>query len=337
MNLFSNFFAEDIAIDLGTANTLVYVKGKGVILTEPSVVAVNTSTGEVVAVGEEAKKMLGKTPMGVQAIRPLKDGVIADFEAAEALLKYFINKALPKHRLSQPRVIIAVPSQITSVERRAVKESAEKAGAKVVYLIEEPRAAAIGAGLPIDEADGNMVVDIGGGTTEIAIISLSGMVHCASVKVAGDNLDDAIMTYIKLKYNLLIGYKTAENIKIRIGNAYPQKEETDMEIKGRDLLSGLPKSIKINSTEIRESMAETIAVIIRAIKSSLEECPPELASDLLDRGLVLAGGGALIRGLKELIQEETNLPVFIADDPLTAIANGSGMALANLSLLEKAT
>ncbi len=333
-------FSKDLAIDLGTANTLVYVKGKGIVSNEPSVVAVHRDTRgtkKVIAIGEEAKNMLGKTPGNIMAIRPLKDGVIADFEITEAMLKYFIQKIHNKKSYARPRIVISIPSGITPVERRAVKESAESAGAREVYLIEEPMAAAIGVGLPITEPSGNMIVDIGGGTTEVAVISLSGIVYCNSVRVAGDKIDEAIIQYIKRKYNLLIGERTAEQIKINIGSAYPgpNGEELTMEVKGRDLVGGIPKTLEITSNEIREAISEPVNAIVDAVRVALERTPPELASDIVDKGIVISGGGALLRNLDILIKEVTRLPVIIADNPLTAVAEGTGKALDEISLLKE--
>ncbi len=330
------YFSGDIGIDLGTANTLVYVKGQGVVLCEPSVVAIDRATHHVLAVGEEAKRMLGRTPGNITAIRPMKDGVIADFDITEAMLRYFIRKVHRKNRLVSPRVVIAVPSGITEVEKRAVKDSAERAGARSpVYLVEEPIAAAIGVGLPIHEPSGNMIIDIGGGTTEIAVISLSGIVFSKSIRIAGDEFDEAIISHLKKTYNLMIGERTAEEIKIKIGSAYPMEEETSLEVKGRDILAGLPKTITVSSEEVREALSETLANILEAIRIALERTPPELCSDLIDRGLILAGGGALLRGLDKLISEETGLPVHIADDPLTAIALGTGRYLSDFRLLKR--
>ena len=327
--------SNDIGIDLGTANTLVYVKDHGIVLREPSVVAVKQATNEVVAVGDDAKRMLGRTPGNITAIRPLKDGVIADFRITEAMLKHFIQKVHNRRTFVRPRVVIAVPSGITEVEKRAVKESAENAGAKEVFLIEEPMAAAIGVGLPVQEAAGNMIVDIGGGTTEVAIISLSGIVYSRSVRVAGDELDEAIINYMKRAYNLMIGERTAEEIKLRIGSAYPQGKETTMEVKGRDMVAGLPKTITITSQEVREAMLEPLNTIIDAVRTTLERCPPELSADLVDRGIMLAGGGALLRGLDKLLQEETALPVHVAEDPLSAVAEGAGRVLGEIEFLRK--
>ncbi|GAB4171575.1 MAG: rod shape-determining protein [Terrimicrobiaceae bacterium] len=331
-NLFG-FFSNDIGIDLGTANTLVFVKDHGIVLREPSVVAVHQATRKVLAVGDEAKRMLGRTPGNINAIRPLKDGVIADFEVTEAMLRHFISKVHNRRRMVRPRVLIAVPSGITEVEKRAVKDSAVHAGAREVYLIEEPMAAAIGVGLPVQDAAGNMIVDIGGGTTEVAVISLSGIVFSRSVRVAGDELDEAIIQYMKRAYNLNIGERTAEEIKIKIGSAFKMEKETTMEVKGRDGVAGLPKTITISSDEVREALLEPIATIVDSVRITLERCPPELSADLVDRGLVLAGGGALLRGLDKLLQEETGLPVHVADDPLSAVAEGTGRALQEMDFL----
>lgn len=334
------FISKDLAIDLGTANTLVYVKGRGIVSNEPSVVAVHRDsrgTKKVIAVGVEAKKMLGKTPGNIVAIRPLRDGVIADFEITEAMLKYFIQKIHNKKSYARPRIVISVPSGITPVEKRAVKESAESAGAREVYLIEEPMAAAIGVGLPITEPSGNMIVDIGGGTTEVAVISLAGIVYCNSVRVAGDKIDEAIIQYIKRKYNLLIGERTSEMIKINIGSAYPaiDGEELTMEVKGRDLVGGIPKTLEISSNEIREAIAEPVNAIVEAVRIALERTPPELASDIVDKGIIISGGGALLRNLDLLIKEVTRLPVIIAENPLTAVVEGAGKALDEVALLKE--
>ena len=327
-------FSNDIGIDLGTANTLVYVKDHGIVLREPSVVAVQQGTKKVLAVGDEAKRMLGRTPGNIVAIRPLKDGVIADFEVTEAMLRHFISKVHNRRRMVRPRVVIAVPSGITEVEKRAVKDSATHAGAREVYLIEEPMAAAIGVGLPVQDAAGNMIIDIGGGTTEGALISLSGIVFSRSVRVAGDELDESIINYMKRAYNLMIGERTAEEIKIKIGSAYKLEKENTMEVKGRDLVAGLPKTITISSQEVREALLEPISTIVDSVRITLERCPPELSADLVDRGLVLAGGGALLRGLDRLLQEETGLPVHVAEDPLSAVAEGTGKALQELKFLK---
>ncbi len=331
------WFSTDLAVDLGTANTLVYVKGRGIVLREPSVVAVRSDGRgkRVLAVGQEAKRMLGRTPGNIHAIRPLKDGVIADFEVAEAMLRYFIEKVHNRRFFVRPRVIVSVPSGITQVERRAVRESAESAGAREVYLIEEPMAAAIGAGLPITEPTANMVVDIGGGTTEVAVISLAGIVYCNSVRVAGDKMDEAIMNYIKRKYNLLIGEHTAEQIKIAIGNVLPEKPYETMDIKGRDLITGVPKTIAIDAEEIKEAIQEQVDIIVDAIKDALEQTPPELAADIVDKGIVLTGGGALLKNLDHLIREETQLPVIVAEDPLCSVVVGSGRALDNIHILRE--
>lgn len=329
------WFSNDLAIDLGTANTLVYSRGKGIVIDEPSVVAIERKSGNVVAIGKEAKRMLGRTPGNIVAIRPMKNGVIADFEVAEKMLSYFIRKAHNRTTFVRPRVIIGIPSKITQVEQRAVRDSADLAGAREVYLIEQPVAAAIGAGLPIAEPSGNMVVDIGGGTTDIAVISLAGIVYSESVKTAGDKMDDAIVSYIKRKYNLLIGDHMAELIKVEIGSAYPLTEKRTFMIKGRDLISGIPKTLVIEDGEIREALADPISVIINAIKVALENTPPELAGDIIDRGIVLAGGGALVHGLDTRVREETNLPIITVDNPLTTVVLGTGKALDQLSLLRK--
>lgn len=326
---------QDIGIDLGTANTLVYVKNQGIILREPSVVAVKAGTDEVVAVGNDAKRMLGLTPGNIVAIRPLQDGVIADFRTASAMLKHFIKKV--KGRRGINSIVIAVPSGITEVERRAVREAAEEAGEVRegrVGIMEEPMAAAIGVGLPVQEASGSMIVDIGGGTTEVALLSLSGIVHARSVRTAGDELDEAIIQHLKRKYNLMIGERTAEEIKTRIGTAFPLEKELTIDAKGRDLVAGLPKTVTVTSEEIREALMEPLRAIIDAVRITLERCPPELSSDLIDRGVVLAGGGALLKGLDKLIAQETGLPVHIADDPLSAVAEGTGRVLQDPSLLK---
>ena len=332
--------SNDLAIDLGTANTLVYVKGKGIVLDEPSVVAVHRDlrgTKKILAVGTDAKRMLGKTPGNIVAIRPMKDGVIADFEITEAMLRHFILRVHNRRTFVRPRIIISIPSGITPVERRAVKETAESAGAREVYLIEEPMAAAIGAGLPITEPVSSMVVDIGGGTTEVAVISLAGIVYSKSVRVAGDRIDAAIVQYMKRKYSLLIGERTGEMIKITIGCAYPENELKTVDVKGRDLISGIPKIVEINSEEVMEAMAEPVGVIINAVRDALENAPPELAGDIVDRGIVLAGGGALLRNLDALLREETGLPITIADDPLSVVVRGAGRALDELDLLKEVT
>ena len=334
------FFTNDLAIDLGTANTLVFSKGRGLIMNEPSVVAIHRNARgqtRVLAVGKEAKEMLGRTPGSIQAIRPLKDGVIADFDVCEKMLRYFIQR-ISTSRWSKPRMVICVPSGITGVEQRAVQDAAEYAGARrPVHIIEEPMAAAIGADLPVHEPSGNMIVDIGGGTTEVAVISLGGIVYSKSVRVAGDKFDDAIVNYIKRKYSLLIGERTAEQIKLAIGCAYPFEEERTFEVKGRDLISGAPKTIELNSEEIRDALAEPVSAVVDAIKVALERTPPELAADIVDNGIVLAGGGALLSNLDILIKEKTGLPVTVAEDPLTCVVRGSGKALEDLDLLRKVT
>lgn len=335
LNWLLGYFSNDMGIDLGTANTLVYVKDRGIVLREPSVVAIQQATHQVLAVGEEAKRMLGRTPGDIVAIRPMKAGVIADFEVTEAMLKYFIRKAHNRKWAARPRIIISVPSGITEVEKRAVKDSAARAGARWVYLIEEPMAAAIGVGLPVQEPAGNMIVDMGGGTTEVAIISLAGIVLSRSVRVGGDEMDEAIVQYMKRVYNLMIGERTAEEIKMMIGSAYPLGEEMSMEVKGRDLVAGLPKTLTITSEEIREALQEPVSAIIEAIRITLERCPPELSSDLVDRGIVLAGGTSQLRGLDKLIAEQTGLPVHLAEDPLSAVAEGTGVVLHELNFLRK--
>ena len=333
-------FSNDLAIDLGTANTLVYMKGKGIIISEPSVVAVRKDGrggSKVLSVGREAKMMLGRTPGNIVAIRPMKDGVIADFEITEAMLRHFIRKAHNRRTLVRPRIIICVPSGITQVEKRAVKESAESAGAREVFLIEEPMAAAIGAGLPITEPISNMVVDIGGGTTEVAVISLAGIVYSKSVRVGGDKMDEAILQYIKRKYNLLIGITTAELIKTGIGSAYPSDQAETIDVKGRDLVTGIPKILTIDSDEVRQAISEQIETIVETVRIALEQTPPELAADIVDTGIVLAGGGALLKNLDVLLREETKLPITITEDPLSTVVLGSGMALDNISMLKEVT
>ena len=329
------WFSNDLAIDLGTATTLVYVRGRGIVLNEPSVVAIEKKTEKVLAVGIEAKKMLGRTPGNITAIRPMKEGVIADFEMAERMLRHFITKAHNRSTFVRPRIIIGVPSRITQVEQRAVRDSAELAGAREVYLIEEPVAAAIGAGLPITEPSGNMVVDIGGGTTDIAVLSLGGIVYSESVKVAGDRMDDAIMNYVKKKYNLLIGDHMAERIKVEIGSAYPFEEKKAFMAKGRDLISGIPRTLVLDDSEIREALFEPISTIVNAIKVALENTPPELAGDIIDCGIVLTGGGSMLRGLDTRLREETGLPIITVDDPLTSVVLGVGKILDELDLLRK--
>ena len=333
-------FSNDLAIDLGTATTLIYVKGKGIVSCEPSVVAVqrdNRGGKKVLAVGREAKEMLGRTPGNIQAVRPLRDGVIADFEITEAMLRYFIARAHNRRTLVKPRIIICVPFGITEVEKRAVKESAEGAGAREVYLIEEPMAAAIGAGLPITEPSGNMVVDIGGGTTEVAVISLAGIVYSQSVRVGGDKMDESIMAYMKRKYTMAIGEQTAERIKITVGNAYPLEKQLTMEVKGRDMVAGIPKTVVVNSDEIRDSLSEPTNAIVEAVLIALERTPPELAADIVDKGIVLTGGGALLKNIDVLLREETGLPVMVCDDPVSAVVLGSGKALDHLELLKEVT
>jgi rod shape-determining protein MreB len=332
------YFSRDLAIDLGTANTLIYVRGMGIVSNEPSVVAVQQDARggkKVLAVGRQAKEMLGRTPGNIVAIRPMKDGVIADFEITSAMLRYFIQMAHNRKTLVKPRIIIGIPSGITEVERRAVREAAESANAREVYLIEQPMAAAIGSGLPITEPSGNMIVDIGGGTSDVAVISLAGIVNARSVRVGGDKLDEAIIQHIKRKYNLLIGERTAELVKIGIGNAYPSDEVLTMDIKGRDLVAGVPRTLTVSSDEIREALAEPVNAIVEAVKVTLERTPPELAGDIADRGIVLAGGGALLKRLDQLLREETGLPVFLAEDPLGAVVAGAGKALEELDLLRQ--
>jgi len=337
INYILGLFSNDMGVDLGTASTLVYVKGEGVVLCEPSVVAIERGTSHVLAVGEEAKRMLGRTPGNIVAIRPMKDGVIADFEITEAMLRYFIKKVHNRRVLVRPRIVIAIPSGITEVEKRAVKDSAERAGAREVFLIEEPVAAAIGVGLPIQEPRGNMIIDIGGGTTEIAVISLAGIVFSKSIRIGGDEMDEAIIEYLKKTYNLMIGERSSEDVKIKIGSAYPLEEEMSLEVKGRDLVAGLPKAVTITSEEVREALQEPLRAILEATKMSLERTPPELASDLIEQGIVMAGGGALLRGLDKLISEETGLPVHIADDALSAVVKGTGKVLDEIKYLKKVT
>jgi rod shape-determining protein MreB len=328
-------FSNDLAIDLGTANTLVYAKNKGIVVREPSIVAVNKINNNVEAVGKEAKDMLGRTPGNIVAIRPMKDGVIADFEVTEKMIKYFIEKAHGRRFLVKPRIVISVPSEITQVEKRAVKDSALRAGATEVYLIEQAMAAAIGAGLPITDPTGNMIVDIGGGTTDVAVISLAGIVYSRSVRVAGNEMDDAIIQYIKRKYNLLIGERTAEQIKMEIGSAFPLDEEMTMEIKGRDLVEGVPKTLVISDEEIREALSETVATIVEAVRVALERTPPELSADIMDKGIIIAGGGSMLKNLDKRLREETGLPVTLAEDPLACVALGTGQMLTDFNLLRK--
>jgi len=328
-------FARDIGIDLGTANTLVHLKGKGIVAREPSVVAINNRNNEIMAVGDAAKEMIGRTPGNITAIRPMKDGVIADFDITQSMLKYFINKVMSSGMFSKPRVVICVPSGVTEVEKRAVEEASLQAGAKEAYLIEEPMAAAIGANLPVEEPYGSMVVDIGGGTSEVAVISLGGVVTSKSLRIAGDEMDEAIVNYIKKEYNLMIGDRTAEQIKMTIGSAYPSASEEKMEIRGRDLVSGLPKNIVITEEEIRGALKEPVNAIVDSIKYTLEKTPPELAADIMDRGIMLTGGGALLKGLDKLIMEETSMPVNIAENPLDCVVLGTGKVLDEIETLKK--
>ncbi|MDY0212856.1 MAG: rod shape-determining protein [Desulfuromonadaceae bacterium] len=339
-NTLLGIFSNDLAIDLGTANTLVYLKGKGIVVSEPSVVAVQKDVHgakRVLAVGVDAKKMLGRTPGSIVAIRPMRDGVIADFDITEEMLRYFIRKVHNRKALVRPRIVICVPSGITQVEKRAVKESAESAGAREVYLVEEPMAAAIGAGLPITEAHGSMIVDIGGGTTEVAIISLAGVVYAQSVRVGGDRLDEAITQHLKRHYNMLIGERTAEQIKIEIGSAMEGDEELTMDVKGRDMVTGIPRTLNIGSAEVRKAMSETVNAIVEGVRVALERTPPELAADIVDKGIVLAGGGAMLRNIDKLLHRETGLPVVIADEPLSCVVLGSGKILDELDLLRRVT
>jgi rod shape-determining protein MreB len=331
----TNFLTNDVAIDLGTANTLVFVKGNGIVLNEPSVVAVDQGNRKIYAVGIEAKQMLGKTPDHISAVRPMKDGVIADFQITEMMLREFIRKSQKKKLFIRPRIVIAVPSGITEVEKRAVRDSAEHAGAREVFLIAEPIAAAIGVGLPVDKPSGNMIIDIGGGTTEIAVIALDGIVANSSIRVGGDELDEAIVNYVKRTYNLLIGEQTAELIKIKIGTAIKLDKPLEMEVKGRDLVAGIPKNLKLTSEEIRDAISEPISQIVEALKSALEQTPPELAADIVDRGIVMTGGGALLRGLDVLLKEETNLPINVVDDPLLCVVLGAGKVLDNVHLYDR--
>ncbi len=330
----TGFGSRDMAVDLGTANTLVYVRGRGIVLSEPSVVAIDTRSGEVHAVGVEAKRMLGRTPGSIQAIRPLKDGVIADFDVTEQMLRHFIQK-VHQHRFAHPRVVVCVPSGVTGVERRAVEEATLSAGARQAYLIEEPMAAAIGAGLPIAEPAGNMIVDIGGGTSEVAVISLGGIVVSQSLRVGGDEMDEAIINHVKKEYKLLIGQQTAEEIKLEIGSAHPLREEIQAEVRGRDLLTGLPKTVILSSDEVRHALDEPVGQIIDAIKQTLDKTPPELAADIMDRGLMLAGGGSLLGGLDERLRQETHMPVHLAESPLTCVAVGSGRSLEEFEVIHR--
>ena len=333
-SLFS-FFSSDLAIDLGTANTLVFAANKGVVVNEPSIVAINKTTGEVEAVGKEAKEMVGRTPGNIVAIRPMKDGVIADFKVTEKMLNYFIQKSHGRKMLVHPRIVIGVPSEITQVEKRAVMDSAYRAKASEVHLVEQAMVAAIGAGLPITEPSGNMVVDIGGGTTDVAVISLSGIVYSRSVRVAGNEMDDAIVQYLKRKYNLLVGERTAEQIKMQVGSAYPLEKPLTMEIKGRSLIEGIPRTVTIDDSEIRDALAESVATIMNAIRVALERTPPELSADISDKGIVLTGGGALLKNLDKRIREETGLPVSIAEDPLASVVLGTGRMLTDFRLLRR--
>ncbi len=332
---FFKFFSNDLAIDLGTATTMVYCKNKGIVLHEPSIVAKNTITGKIEAVGKEAKEMLGRTPGNIVAIRPMKDGVIADFEVTEQMLNYFIRKAHSRTYMVRPRIVISVPSEITQVEKRAVKDSALRAGASEVVLVEQAMAAAIGAGLPITEASGNMIVDVGGGTTDVAVIALAGIVYSRSIRIAGNEMDEAIILYIKKKYNLLIGERTAEQIKIEIGSAYPLEKPLKMEIKGRDLVEGVPKTIVVNDEEIREALAEPVQAIIETVRVALERTPPELSADIMDKGIVICGGGSLLKNFDQRLREETGLPVSIAENPMACVALGTGRMLSDFSLLKR--
>jgi rod shape-determining protein MreB len=332
----TGFGGRDMAVDLGTANTLVYVRGRGIVLSEPSVVAIDQRTGEVHAVGIEAKRMLGRTPGNISAIRPLKDGVIADFDVTEQMLRHFIQK-VHQNRWAHPRVVVCVPSGVTGVEKRAVEEATLSAGARSAFLIEEPMAAAIGAGLPVAEPTGNMVVDIGGGTTEVAVISLGGIVVAQSIRVGGDELDEAIISYVKKEYKLMIGNQTAEEVKLEIGSAYPLREEVQAEIRGRDMITGLPKTVVLSSEDVRDALEEPMVQIIDAVKSTLDKTPPELASDIMDRGIMLAGGGSLLQGLDERLRRETEMPIHIAESPLTCVAVGSGRSLEEFEVMQKAS
>ena len=329
------YFSNDLAIDLGTANTLVYARNKGIVVREPSVVVVNKSTNRIEAVGAEAKQMLGRTPGNIESIRPMKDGVIADFEVTERMLEYFIKKAHGRKMYVHPRIVIGVPSEITQVEKRAVKDSAMRAGASEVFLVEQAMMAAIGAGLPITEPSGNMIVDIGGGTTDVAVISLAGTVYSRSVRIAGNEMDDAIIQYLKRKYNLLIGERTSEQIKMDLGSAFPLKEPIKLEIKGRDLVEGVPKTLPISDEEIRESLAEPVSTIVEAVRMALERTPPELSADIMDKGIVLSGGGSMLRGLDQRLRNETGLPVVLAEDPLSSVVLGTGRVLEEIDLLRK--
>ncbi|MBO0803213.1 MAG: rod shape-determining protein [Nocardiopsaceae bacterium] len=329
------FLGRDMAVDLGTANTLVYVRGKGIVLNEPSVVALNTNNGQIVAVGVEAKRMIGRTPGNIVAVRPLKDGVIADFDVTERMLRYFIQKVHKRSRMAKPRIVVAVPSGITGVEQSAVKEAGHQAGARRVYIIEEPMAAAIGAGLPVNEPTGNMVVDIGGGTTEVAVISLGGIVTSQSIRIGGDEMDQAIITFGKKEHSLMLGERTAEEIKVALGSAFPAAEEPNAEIRGRDLVSGLPKTVVISCAEVRRALEEPLNLIVDAVKSTLDKCPPELAGDVMDRGIALTGGGAMLSGLDQLLREETGMPVHIGDSPLESVVLGTGKCVEDFDTLRQ--
>ena len=333
-NMF-RFIGRDMAVDLGTANTLVYVRGRGIVLNEPSVVAINTKSGAILAVGAEAKRMIGRTPAHIVAIRPLKDGVIADFDVTEKMLRYFIQRVHKRTFLAKPRVVVCVPSGITGVEQRAVEEATISAGARSAFIIEEPMAAAIGAGLPVHEPTGNMIVDIGGGTTEVAVVSLGGIVSSQSIRIGGDELDEAIITYVKKEYSLMLGERTAEEIKMAIASAFPVPDESQAEIRGRDLVTGLPKTILVSAEEIRKAIEEPVNAIVDAVKNTLDKTPPELAADIMDKGIVLAGGGSMLKGLDERLKHETGMPIHIADDPLFAVAVGSGKCLEEFESLKR--
>ena len=332
---FLRYFSNDLAIDLGTANTLVYARNKGIVVREPSVVVINKLTNRIEAVGGEAKEMLGRTPGNIESIRPMKDGVIADFEVTERMLEYFIKKAHGRKMYVHPRIVIGVPGEITQVEKRAVRDSATRAGASEVFLVEQAMMAAIGAGLPITEPSGNMIVDMGGGTTDVAVISLAGTVYSRSVRIAGNEMDDAIIQYLKRKYNLLIGERTAEQVKIDLGSAFPLKEEIKLEIKGRDLIEGVPRTLTITDEEIREALAEPVTTIVEAVRMALERTPPELSADIMDKGIVLSGGGSMLRGLDQRLRNETGLPVVLAEDPLSSVVLGTGRVLEDIDLLRK--
>lgn len=332
---FLRYFSNDLAIDLGTANTLVFVRGKGIVVREPSVVVINTLTNRIEAVGTQAKEMLGRTPGNIESIRPMKDGVIADFEVAERMLEHFIKKAHGRKHWVSPRIVIGVPSEITQVEKRAVRDSATRAGASEVFLVEQAMMAAIGAGLPITEPSGNMIVDIGGGTTDVAVISLAGIVYSRSVRIAGNEMDNGIIQYLKRKFNLLIGERTAERVKMEIGSAFPLKEKIEVEIKGRDLVEGIPKTLTISDEEIREALAEPVTTLVETVRMALERTPPELSADIMDKGIVLSGGGSLLRGLDQRLRAETGLPVVLAEDPLSSVVLGTGRLLDDIDLLRK--